>query len=80
MKRTALLIFLILITVTTLAQKADIKPAKEAKETEKGKSSSLPEGYGTLTWGTLLSQAKSKITGKLVFTDEKNHNFQGWQS
>lgn len=31
----------------------------------------LPGGYENVTWGTRLSEARSKIKGKLVFTDEK---------
>lgn len=33
--------------------------------------SSLPQGYGNLTWGTMLSDAKDKIEGKLAYTDDQ---------
>jgi hypothetical protein len=31
----------------------------------------LPEGYGDITWGTPLKEAKDKIRGKIVYTDDK---------
>ncbi|MCL1911630.1 MAG: hypothetical protein FWG13_05445 [Leptospirales bacterium] len=31
----------------------------------------VPQGYGSLTWGTMLSEAKDKIEGKLVYTDDQ---------
>lgn len=31
----------------------------------------IPDGYGNLKWGTVLSNAKTNITGKIVYTDEK---------
>jgi hypothetical protein len=31
----------------------------------------LPGGYENITWGARLSEARNKIKGKLVFTDEK---------
>jgi len=33
--------------------------------------SAIPEGYGNLTWGTILSEAKDKIEGKLAYTDDQ---------
>lgn len=72
MKRTALFIFLLIFNVTIFAQEVKkTTPAVDTKNEKKKKTSSLPEGYGSLTWGTLLSDAKEKITGKLVYTDEK---------
>lgn len=68
MKRSIVLILLVLISMTSLAQEDKRTPADTA---EKKKTSAIPDGYGSLTWGTLLSQVKEKITGKLVFTDEK---------
>ena len=34
-------------------------------------NSAIPEGYGNLTWGTVLSEAKGKIEGKLAYTDDQ---------
>ncbi len=45
---------------------------KKEKEKEKEKKSiqPLPEGYGKIKWGTLLSKAKPDIIGKLEYTDD----------
>lgn len=58
-------------------KKADVKPAVEEKKTDKAadttgdKIEKLPEGYANLTWGTYLSEAKDKISGRLTYTDDK---------
>ena len=39
--------------------------------TNEEKSGKIPDGYGNLTWGMYLSDARDKITGILSFTDEK---------
>ena len=68
MKRAALLILLIFLSGTIVAQQEKKTPPAD----DKGKkSTSIPEGYGSLTWGTMLSDAKAKIVGRLFFTDEK---------
>lgn len=56
--------------------KDDTKPADKKDETKKeeGKDAGavkLPVGYGDLTWGMYLSDAKGKIAGKLTYTDDK---------
>jgi|GEM_PF-212099 len=44
----------------------------EKKQTEEEKTASkIPEGYGDITWGTYLSDAKEKIKGKLTYTDDR---------
>ncbi len=35
------------------------------------RTASIPGGYNSIGWGTRLSDARSKIRGKLVFTDDK---------
>ncbi len=60
MKRTAVLTFMVVMISLCL-------PAQENKQ-----SVSISEGYGSITWGTLLSGARSSIRGKMVFTDEKS--------
>lgn len=55
-------------------KKADVKPAaKEETKTDStgDKIEKLPEGYANLTWGTYLSEAKDKISGRLTYTDDK---------
>ena len=67
MKRAAIIILLIFLSGAIAAQQEKKTPPAE----EKKKSTSLPEGYGSLTWGTMLSEAKAKIVGRLFFTDDK---------
>ncbi len=55
-------------------KKAEVKPAgTEDKKTDttSDKIEKLPEGYANLTWGTDLSDAKSKISGRLTYTDDR---------
>jgi hypothetical protein len=35
------------------------------------RTATLPSGYENVAWGTRLTEARDKIRGKLVFTDEK---------
>ncbi len=72
MKRFFLIIFLFIMTLS-YGQQA--KGAKETdKDTEKKQKviSSVPNGYEKLSWGVKLSDARDKIKGKLVFTDDKS--------
>jgi len=62
----------------TEEKKADIRPSgTNEKKTETAADSTgdqiakLPEGYANLTWGTYLSDAKEKISGRLTYTDDK---------
>lgn len=50
-------------------QPADNKTA--AKDEKKETMSKIPEGYGDISWGTTLSEAKDKIKGRLTYTDDK---------
>jgi hypothetical protein len=46
---------------------------EERKETKDSKYiASIASGYENVTWGVRLSEARDKIKGKLVFTDEKS--------
>lgn len=48
-------------------------PAQEQKQSASQKQNvTIPEGYGSIKWGTLLSGARNSIKGKMVFTDEKS--------
>lgn len=40
-------------------------------ETKDEKVEKIPDGYGNITWGMYLSDARDKITGILTYTDEK---------
>jgi len=50
--------------------KTENKDTKQPAKTEGG-TEKLPDGYGNLTWGMYLSEAKDKISGTLSYTDEK---------
>ena len=41
------------------------------QETKKS-SASIPQGYGSATWGSLVSTVRDNIKGKLVYSDEKS--------
>ena len=58
MKKTLIILILFISSIST---------GQEQK-----KSSSIPQGYGSSTWGSPLSTVRDTIKGKLVFTDEKS--------
>ena len=78
--KKAFIILFVLIFVHSFAQKKEPDAPKkpvEAKKNEEPKKeekkvTGIPEGYGSLTWGVLVSKAKDGITGKLVYTDDKS--------
>jgi len=45
-----------------------LAPAQESGGTT---AKNLPDGYGNISWGTMLSDARDKINGKLAYTDER---------
>jgi len=53
--------------------KTDTKTKKDTSKTANNqeKNSKIPDGYGNLTWGMYLSEAKDKIAGVLFYTDDK---------
>jgi len=53
-------------TETKTENKDTTKAATGGDQIEK-----LPDGYGNLTWGVYLSEARDKISGVLSYTDEK---------
>ncbi len=71
--RRIYLTFLMLFIISAVyaqnvpAEKTDPKePVKNDESVVK-----IPDGYGSLTWGMYLSDARDKISGILTFTDEK---------
>jgi hypothetical protein len=60
MKRLFLAMILLLIVSTIYGE-----------EKSSTRTVALPGGYENVTWGIKLSEARNKIKGKLVFTDEK---------
>jgi hypothetical protein len=68
MKKIIILCFLfvyVLFAAYLLAQQ------NNNQQNSSRQKSAIPEGYGNLTWGTMLSQAKEKIEGKLAYTDDR---------
>ncbi len=59
-----ILVFFIVINISLMA-------VAQNRGTQKKKTSGLPEGYGSLKWGMLVSGARGQIVGKIVFTDDK---------
>ena len=57
------------------AEKTEDNTGKKDTASEQPKPDSktekIPDGYGSLTWGMYLSDAKNQITGVLTYTDEK---------
>lgn len=65
------MLFILFLMSAVYAQN---KPADKTdpKQPEKtGESAKIPDGYGNLTWGMYLSEARDKISGILTYTDEK---------
>ena len=71
MKKTcvlvAILCFMVAIMVTAKAQNNN----DEATGTKPG-NTSLPNGYGELSWGSYFSDAREKVKGTIVNYDENN--------
>src|SRR4030043_113088 len=67
MKRLFVVFILFLFTIATGQVKEDKKETKENKLI-----TNIANGYENVTWGVKLSDARDKIKGKLVFTDEKS--------
>ncbi|OHD71247.1 MAG: hypothetical protein A2W19_10725 [Spirochaetes bacterium RBG_16_49_21] len=57
-------IFILFLFIASNGQ--EVKDQKENKVLK-----NIPDGYDTLSWGTMLTNAKDKIRGKLYFTDDK---------
>ncbi len=83
MRRIYLTLFILFLVSAVYAQNKPAEktngktdPKTENKDTTKPvtngeKTEKIPDGYGTLTWGMYLSEARDKITGVLIYTDEK---------
>ncbi|MBP7738430.1 MAG: hypothetical protein KA369_20820 [Spirochaetes bacterium] len=72
MKRMFIIMILFAMTVSYGQEKKETKePAKNAASDKKA-SSNIPGGYEAVAWGVKLSDARDKIKGKLVYTDDKS--------
>jgi hypothetical protein len=61
------LFFIIIIFIFTIANGQEKKESSESKTIK-----AISGGYESISWGTKLSDAREKIKGKLVFTDDKS--------
>lgn len=70
---TAILLLLSFCSLLFAQPKEDNSNKNAADNAKKNEStmSKIPEGYGDITWGTYLSDAKEKIKGRLTYTDDK---------
>ncbi|HOD16425.1 MAG TPA: hypothetical protein PK307_09860 [Spirochaetota bacterium] len=57
-------LFLVIIIISAVC-------ALYGEENSAPRTASIPGGYNNIGWGTRLSEARNKIRGKLVFTDDK---------
>jgi hypothetical protein len=72
MKRFFLIIFIFIMTLSYGQQTKGAKDTDRDTEKKQKVISSIPNGYEKLAWGVKLSEARDKIKGKLVFTDDKS--------
>lgn len=73
MRRLFALIILFSLAAAVYAQDkpADSTAPKDGTKKEDTGNEKIPDGYGNLTWGMYLSDAKDKISGFLTYTDNK---------
>jgi hypothetical protein len=57
-------IFFVMIIISAVC-------ALYGEEKSAPRTASIPSGYNNIGWGTRLSEARNKIRGKLVFTDDR---------
>ncbi len=72
MKRFFLITILFLFTLAYGQEKKDAKETDTEAAREKKAISNVPNGYESIAWVVKLSDARDKIKGKLVFTDDKS--------
>lgn len=67
-----LILFLIITAVVNGQEKKEMKGTDAGAAKEKKVASNIPSGYENIAWGVKLSEARDKIKGKLVYTDDKS--------
>jgi hypothetical protein len=72
MKRFFLIIILFIVTLSYGQEAKDTKETGKEAAKERKVISNIPNGYENIAWGVKLSDARDKIKGKLVFTDDKS--------
>jgi hypothetical protein len=64
--RRIYIIFSLIFLIYSIGLYAQGKGAKNSKT-----SKNIPEGFGNVNWGTLVSAAKGQVLGKIIFSDDK---------
>ena len=72
MKRFFLIMILFLVSVSYGQDTRGTKEADKEASKESKVIASVPNGYENMAWGARLSDARDKIRGKLVYTDDKS--------
>ena len=72
MKRMLIIVVLFAMTASYGQENREKKEPARDTASEKKVSSNIPNGYEALSWGVTLSDARDKIKGKLVYTDDKS--------
>ncbi len=61
----------VMISICAVLSAAQLPAQTTAGKKAAPSSKNLPEGYGSLKWGTLYGAARSGVMGKISYTDEK---------
>ncbi|HOT44570.1 MAG TPA: hypothetical protein PLC28_06760 [Spirochaetota bacterium] len=72
MKRFFLIIILFLVSVSHGQDTRGMKETYKEAPKERKVIASVPGGYENVAWGVRLSDARDRIKGKLVYTDDKS--------
>ena len=63
--------FLLIMLLFSALFSQEIVETENRDQTKKTEESVIPSGYGEAVWGSYLTDVREKISGRLVFTDEK---------
>ncbi len=63
--------FLFTVLLFSVLYSQEAAEAENTEQTKQTEESAIPTGYGEAVWGTFLTDVREKISGRLVFTDDK---------
>lgn len=63
--------FLFTVLFFSVLYSQEAAEAENTEQTKQTEESAIPTGYGEAVWGTFLTDVREKISGRLVFTDDK---------
>lgn len=63
--------FILTVLLSSALYSQGIAETANKEQTKKSEGSVIPLGYGEAVWGSFLTDVKEKISGRLVFTDDK---------